>query len=161
MKRVIGVSIGLLAFGSVGFGLLLGQEPPKPPEAPPASGMPPAQAPATKAPEFPPFAEVTKEHEKIVSTIDGKPSLYTLWIRKKDHQLLAELPPDFAAKKYFIAMTVASGEYFAGLQAGDIYVYWKAYDKRLALVEPNVTTRSTGDPESQNSVKRLFTDRVI
>ena len=58
-------------------------------------------------------------------------------------------------------MTVASGDYFAGLQAGDMYVYWKRYDKRLALIEPNIEVKSTGDKESKDSVERLFTDRVI
>jgi hypothetical protein len=104
---------------------------------------------------------VTKDYEKIVSTMDGKPSMYTLLVRKKDNQVLAELPGDYASKKYFIALTIASGETYAGLQAGDMYVYWRPYDKRLALMEPNIRTRSTGDPESVNSVKRLFTDRVI
>ena len=58
-------------------------------------------------------------------------------------------------------MTVASGQTYAGLQAGDMYVYWKRYDKRLALMQPNIRIRSDGDAESKNSVKRLFTDRVI
>jgi hypothetical protein len=38
---------------------------------------------------------------------------------------------------------------------------WRQFDRRLALVEPDHATRSSGDPESQSSVRRLFTDRVI
>ena len=75
--------------------------------------------------------------------------------------MLAVLPSSYNESKFFIAMTVASGEDYAGLQAGDMYVYWKRYDKHLALIEPNIRIKSTGDQESKSSVHRLFTDRVI
>jgi hypothetical protein len=53
--------------------------------------------------------------------------------------MLAELPRGFARQKHFFAMTVSGGEIFAGLQAGDMYVYWKQYgDDRLALVMPEI-----------------------
>lgn len=112
-------------------------------------------------PEFPPLDEVTKGYEKVVSTADGEASYYTVWTREKDGQILAALPSGFEGKKFFIALTIASGESYAGLQAGDLYVYWKRYDKRLALVEPNIQIRSTGDQESKSSIERLFTDRII
>jgi hypothetical protein len=120
-----------------------------------------ASPPAAKKPEFPKFDEVTEGFKKVVSTMDGKASLYGIWVREKDNQMLAELPQGYAGQKHFIALTIASGESFAGLQAGEMYVYWKRYNKRLALIEPNITTRSTGDQESKDSVERLFTDRVI
>ncbi|MBW3596712.1 MAG: zinc-dependent metalloprotease, partial [Planctomycetes bacterium] len=112
-------------------------------------------------PEYPPHAEVLKDFEKVVSTVDDKPSMYTLWTREKDGQMFAELPKNFGSQKYFIALTVSSGERFAGLQAGDMYVYWRQYDKRLALISPNTNIRSTGDNESKASVERLFTDQVL
>ena len=112
-------------------------------------------------PEYPPYSEVTKDYEKVVSTADGSQSLYTLWVRKSDNQMLAELPKDYTRKRYFIGLTVQSGEAYAGLQAGEIYAYWKLVNKRLVLIEPNIQIRSTGDQESKDSVKRLFTDRVI
>jgi len=112
-------------------------------------------------PEFPPLNEVLKDYEQVVSTADGEKSFYTIWTRAKDGQMLASLPDGYEGKKFFVAMTVASGEDYAGLQAGDMYVYWRRYDKRLALVQPNIEIRSTGDEESQSSVKRLFTDKVI
>ena len=80
---------------------------------------------------------------------------------RKDGQMLATMPRGYDKKRFFIAMTVASGETYAGLHAGDMYVTWKRYDKRLALVEPNLRVRSTGDAESRSSVKRLYTDRII
>lgn len=112
-------------------------------------------------PDFPPFSEVAKGYEKVVSTADGQQSLYTLYVREKDGQMLAELPRGYANQRHFFAMTVGSGETYAGLQAGDMYVYWKRFDKRLALMTPELGTRSTGDPESKSGVNRIFTDRVI
>jgi len=112
-------------------------------------------------PEFPPLDQVLKDYKKVVSTADGEKSLYDIWTREKDGQMLAALPSGYESKRFFIALTVASGEDFAGLQAGDMYVYWKRYDKRLALIEPNIQIKSTGDQESKSSVERLFTDRVI
>ncbi|HUF62156.1 MAG TPA: zinc-dependent metalloprotease [Verrucomicrobiales bacterium] len=125
-------------------------------------GQPQPQA-AGKAPEadFPPANKVLEGFRKIVSTSDGAPGLYTLYVRDKDQQIYAEVPKDFAKQRHFIALTVASGEAYAGLQAGDYYVYWRQFDKRLALVQPNLEMRSTGDQESKDSVQRLFTDRVL
>lgn len=117
---------------------------------------------AGKPPEFPPHAEVLDGFEKVVSLLpdDDRP-LWTLFKRDKDQQVYAELPGNFASQKYFIALTVASGDRFAGLQGRDMYVYWRRYNKRLALIQPNVEIRSTGDDQSKASVKRLFTDTVL
>lgn len=121
-----------------------------------------AEKPASKPKrDFPPLDQVIEGYEKVVSTADGERSYYTIWTRDKDGQMLAALPSGYEGTKFFIALTVASGEDYAGLQAGDMYVYWKRYDKRLALVEPNIEIKSTGDAESKSSIKRLFTDRVI
>ncbi len=136
-----------------------------------AEGTPaPAAAPAVQnagaktppaEPEYPPVEKTLDGYEKVISTADGAKSFYTVYQRAKDQQVLAELPKAFAAQKHFVALTVASGETYAGLQAGDLYFYWKQFGKRLALVVPNLDVRSTGDQESQGSVKRLFTDRVL
>lgn len=102
--------------------------------APPApQGNGPATVPAAPAPqpdanaqpEFPPVQEVLKGYEKVVSTADGRKSFYTLWSRAKDQQLFAELPKEFASQRHYLALTVASGDDYAGLQAGDLYFYWK------------------------------------
>ncbi len=97
----------------------------------------------------------------MVSTADGSKSFYTLWTKQKDQGVLAELPQNFAAQKHYLALTVSSGESYAGLHAGELYFYWKQYGKRMALMIPNTEIRSTGDQESQSSVKRLFTDEVL
>ncbi|MCC6428535.1 MAG: zinc-dependent metalloprotease [Phycisphaerales bacterium] len=115
---------------------------------------------AKKAEDFRPWTEVSKDFERVVSTADGE-TFYNLYRRNKDNQLLAELPRGWQSQKHFIAMTLPTGELFAGLQAGDMYVYWKRIDKRMVLIAPNLEVRSTGDRESKDSIENHFTDRVI
>ena len=42
-------------------------------------------APAPPKPEFPPFTEVLKGYDKVVSTADGVRSLYTLYVLSLIH----------------------------------------------------------------------------
>ncbi len=117
---------------------------------------------AKSASDFPPVDKVTKGYTEVKSA-DGKKPYIKLWTSdKKDGQMLAELPRDYASSKHrtFIATTVASGEVFAGLQQRDFYIYWKKYGKRLALIAENVGVRGSDD-ESKSSVERIFTDRVL
>ena len=112
--------------------------------------------------DLPSFDKVSEGYTKIVVTDQQNPKgLFNLWKREKDAQLLGELPKNFAGKSYFIALTVSSGDRYAGLQSGDWVVQWRRYDNRLALIAPNLEIRATGDPESKASVKRLFTDEVL
>ncbi len=115
---------------------------------------------AQQKPDFKPWKDVSKGFEKVVSTADGS-SFYDLYINKEDNQILAELPRGFENQRHFFAMTVASGEVFAGLQAGDMYTQWKRVGKRLMLVQPQIAVRSSGDQESKDSVETIWTDRVI
>jgi hypothetical protein len=75
--------------------------------------------------------------------------------------MLAELPAGFASQKQFFALTAPTGELFAGLQLGEKYAYWKRFDKRVALIEPNLDARSSGDQESKDSIQNHFVDRVL
>lgn len=115
----------------------------------------------SKEPEFPDFSKVFEDYTEVISRGTTNKSLMSLWIRPKDNQMLAALPPKFEKKRFYIALTISSGERYAGLQAGEIYGYWRRYDKRLAFIQPNLAYRSTGEEESKSSVQRLFTDRVI
>lgn len=114
-----------------------------------------------RAAEYPPFEKVVEGYKKIESPADSAPSMYTLYVKENEGELLIELPKNYATKNYFIGLTVASGQVFAGLQAGDFYVQWREYNKRLALVAPNMRIRSGGDKESKDSVDRLFTGQVL
>ncbi|MHC4993313.1 MAG: DUF5117 domain-containing protein, partial [Planctomycetota bacterium] len=111
--------------------------------------------------KMPKFETVSKGYTKVVSTADGQRSLYTVWRRDKDAQLLAELPRSFDKQLLFIAYTVAGGTPTAGVQSGDMYAKWRRYNRRLALIQPNFAVRTTGDLESQKGHERVFTDRVI
>ncbi|RMD65460.1 MAG: DUF5117 domain-containing protein [Planctomycetota bacterium] len=111
--------------------------------------------------EFPPYKKVIEGYEKVISTADGKPPLYTLWVDRKKGQMLAELPRNFERQKIFLGYTIASGIPTAGIQTGDGLFYWKRFDKRLALIQPQLLTRTTGDFESKQSREQLFTDRVV
>ncbi len=122
---------------------------------------PSARPKSAPKPEYPPYTEVMKGYKQVVSTIDQSPSLFGLFVNSKDNQILAAFPKKYRSKKFFIALTVASGEQYAGLQQADMYVYWKQIGKRMVLIQPNVAVRSTGDSESKRSVDRLFTDRVL
>ena len=154
---------------AAGLGLILepfAQPTPPAPQPGPTTPTPTPTAPArpakpTRKPDFPPYTEVLKGYTEVVSTIDRSRSLLSLWTRTNDNQVLAAFPARVDRKRFFIALTVSSGERFAGLQAGEMYVYWRRQGKRMLLVQENVATRSTGDNESKASVNRLFTDRLI
>ena len=75
------------------------------------------------AADYPSFEQVTSGYTKVdtPAPTDGSTRtpipMYTLYVKEKEGQLLIELPKNFASKKYFIGLTVASGQVFAGLQA--------------------------------------------
>ncbi len=112
--------------------------------------------------DLPPFAEVSKNYVAIASSDQRDPKgLFNIWKREKDSQLIGELPKNFMGKRYFIALTLSSGDQYAGLQSGEWVIEWRRYNNRLALVAPNLEIRAEGDPEAKASVKRLFTDQVL
>ncbi|MCA9127061.1 MAG: zinc-dependent metalloprotease [Planctomycetales bacterium] len=114
--------------------------------------------------DYPPFDKVIEGYTLVEPEGDESQSMYKLYVKPKEGQLLIELPKAVTTsqgKKYFVGLTVASGQVFAGLQAGDFYVQWRMYNKRMALIAPNLDIRSEGDTESRDSVNRLFTGRVL
>jgi hypothetical protein len=119
-----------------------------------------AQTSSSSTKDFPPHAKILDGFTKVVSKANITP-MYTLYTRKKDAQMYAELPRTYASKKYYIALTLASGGTYAGLQGNDMYVYWRRFDKRIALMQPQVDIRASGDKGAESSVKRLFTDRLL
>lgn len=110
--------------------------------------------------QLPKFEDVSKGYKRIQSTQDGN-SLYGIWFNEKEQQLLAELPRNWQRQKYFFAVTPAGGVIFSGLQGPARYVEWKDYGDRIALVEPQLAVRSSGEKVSRDSVGRIFTDSVL
>ena len=124
---------------------------------------PPPAADAAK-PEYPPFDQVIKGDEKVVSTADGQPSLYTLYIDRKKNRLFAELNPRFEGQRIFIATSIAGGSPMTGYQWKDLYAYWNQNDNKLVLLEPNLQRQARGgqqDAELRSTVQRTYTDRVV
>jgi len=127
-----------------------------------------AGAPALAGDELPPFEKVSEGYEKVVSTAEGE-TLIGLWKRDKDAQVLAEIPKSMVGKNFYMAPTIVSGYVAAGTYvqyavpgaAGSRQVYWKKFDDKLALIEPNQDYRSSGDAESKAATQRVYTDRVL
>lgn len=138
------------------FSLTWAQAPERPPEAAQSTRE---DRPAQK-PDFPSWKEVSEGYERVVTGPETE-TLYGIWVRQKDSQMLAELPRGWANQRHLFAMTLPTGETFAGLQAGERYVYWKRFDKRLALIEPQISVRASGDRETQEAITRTFVDRVL
>ena len=112
--------------------------------------------------ELPSFDAISKDYKKIdVSDQGSSKGLFSLWKKDDSGDVLAELPKNFAGKNFFIALTVSSGDRYAGLQSGDWVVQFRKYGDRLAVIAPNLSIRATGDAESKSSVQRLFTDQVL
>jgi hypothetical protein len=119
--------------------------------------------------EFPKFEIVSKDYVEVISTADGAKPFYRVWKRDKDAQLLAELPGDYQSKKFFVVPTVAGGDSQLGVYSiwhylvgkGARYLHWKRYDKKLALLEPNLAVRTLGDAESKLATQRIYTDTVV
>ncbi len=118
--------------------------------------------------ELPAFDKVSEGYSKVTSTAEGK-SLIGIWKRDKDAQVLAEIPKSMVGKRFYMVPTIVSGYRMAGTAtqyavhdaAGTRLVYWKKYDKKLALIEPNMNFRSSGDTESKAATERVYTDRVL
>ena len=115
-------------------------------------------------PEFPPFAEVAKGYQKVVSHAGDVRSLYTLYLDKKKHQMLAELHPGFESQKIFIATSIAGGSRQTGWQWRELYCYWMRHDKKLVLMEPQLLRQARGgkqDEELKLAIERTYNDRVV
>lgn len=156
--RALVSAAGLMALA--GTIAVVTAQPSLPPGLARAQPTTPGPAGGRPAQDFPAYTDVIKDLEKVTPT-GGESSLYTLFKRDKDTRLLAELPRDFERQKVFIATTVAGGVPSAGIQGGDTYAYWKRYDKRLALIEPETGVRTTGDAESKRTESIVYTDRVL
>ena len=159
--RIAVPAVALAGVLTLSAGLATAQHAPPTPEEI-AKMMPggPAKAGGEDKPEFPKFEDVIKEHQKVVSTANGK-SLYTLYKREKDGSVLAELPRNFEGQKIYVATAISGGIPAAGIQFGEHFLRWQRFDKTLALIAPNLATRSTGDAASKASRDNQYTDTVI
>ncbi|MCA9285739.1 MAG: zinc-dependent metalloprotease [Phycisphaerales bacterium] len=120
--------------------------------------------PGDHKPDFPPFEQVTKGYEEVVSTADGKPSLYTLYVDRKKNRMLAVLPKNYEGQRIFIATSIAGGTRQTGWQWNDLYCSWSRIDDQLVLMQPNLLQQARGgkqDAELRSAVERTYSDRVV
>lgn len=115
----------------------------------------------TQGDEFPPFDKTIDGLTQVISTSDGVPGLYDLYKDEKTGKLLGVLPHNYESQLLMIACTVSGGDSQAGVMGPTYYAKWRRYDKQLALVMPDFNVRTNGDREAQDSVRELFTDRVL
>ena len=129
----------------------------------PAGAGPQADPAAAKdqKPDYPPFDTVIDGFTKVVSTVDGSPPLYELYTNEKTAKLLAVIPADHETQLIMIACTVSGGDPQAGVMGPTHYAKWRKIRKQLVLVEPNLLVRTEGDTQAKDSIKQLYTDRVI
>jgi hypothetical protein len=118
----------------------------------------PSQAPES---EFPPFEKAVEGLSKVVSTADGTPGFWDLYEDRKKGRLLAVLPRQYEGKLMMIAGTVSGGDSQAGVMGPTLFVKWERIGNTLALVEPNLSVRTAGDKQAQESIANLYTGRVI
>ncbi|MCB9896911.1 MAG: zinc-dependent metalloprotease [Planctomycetes bacterium] len=124
--------------------------------------VPALTAPAEEAKsDYPPFEKVVDGLEKVVSTTDGSTPLYDLYADTQKGKLLAVLPNGFADQLLMIACTVSGGHPEAGVMGPTYYVKWRQIGKQLALVAPNLSVRTEGGKQAEESVGELFTGRVL
>jgi hypothetical protein len=117
-------------------------------------------------PDFPPLEQITEGFEEVTPSRDG--GLMTIWINEKTGQALAELPRKLESSPFYLLPTVAAGDREAGVYApyaqggqGTRQLYWRQYDKTLALVEKQQAVRTSGDSESKDATERVYTDSVV
>jgi hypothetical protein len=123
---------------------------------------------ASAAEPFPAFEKVAEGYERVSSS-PGEGGMYALWTREKDAQMLAELPRNYEGRRFYLVATVAGGDNQVGVysiwhdsvRVPTKTVYWSRRGDQLALIEPNLSVRTSGDAESKAGVERVNTDRVV
>ncbi|MEM7628787.1 MAG: zinc-dependent metalloprotease [Planctomycetota bacterium] len=121
------------------------------------AGLPMSAAAADPAP----FSKVGEGLERVVSTTDGSKPLWDLYTDKKTGRLLAILPADYEQQLLMISCTVSGGDPQAGVMGPTHYAKWQRVRNQLMLVKPNLSVRTEGDKQAQDSVENLYTGNVM
>ncbi|MFG0305020.1 MAG: zinc-dependent metalloprotease [Phycisphaerales bacterium JB040] len=111
--------------------------------------------------EYPPFEKVSEGLTEVVSVTDGSAPFYELWEDRDTGRMLAVLPRGYEGKTIMIAATVSGGDPEAGVMGPTFYAEWRQIGKQLALVEPNLFVRTSGDKQAKDSMEQLYTGRVL
>ena len=107
-----------------------------------------------KKPDFPPFDEVTEDHEKI-------PGFFDLYYDKKKDHLLAVIPKSMLGKDFLMASSIAGGPALTGFTWDTQVVQWHQMDKKLVLIEPDLRYDRAEKSSVSDVVARTYTDRIV
>jgi Met-zincin/Domain of unknown function (DUF5117) len=108
-----------------------------------------------------PFDQVTKDLTRVVSVADGAAPFYELYTDKENGKLIAAFPKSYEKQTIMIACTVSGGDEQAGVMGPTHYAKWQKIGNQLALVAPNLNVRTAQDKQAKDSVKDLYTGRVL
>ena len=108
-----------------------------------------------------PFDQITKDLSKVVSITDGSSPFYELYTDTKKGKLLAAFPRGYDKQTVMISCTVSGGDEQSGVMGPTHYAKWQKIGDQLALVAPNISVRTDQDSQAKDSVKDLYTGRVI
>lgn len=109
----------------------------------------------------PAFDKVAEGLDPVISTTDGSKPLWDLYTDKKTGRLLAVLPPNYEKQLLMISCTVSGGDPQAGVMGPTHYAKWQRVRNQLMLVKPNLSVRTVGDKQAQDSVEQLYTGTVM
>lgn len=114
------------------------------------------EAKAEKPKDFPDFAEVVTEEYKKTE------GFYTIYKHQEKEIAYLEIPAGTLEQDFLVATTIAGGSLYTGFQWSDALLYWKRYDKKLALLQRQLRYRA-GDASSPlgQSVARTYKDTLI
>ncbi len=112
-------------------------------------------------PDYPPFDKVTKDMTKVVSTVDGSKALIDLYKSEKTGKLLGVLPAKFDDSLYMVASTVSGGDPDAGVMGPTHFFKWRKINKQVAMIEPDLSVRTDAGQQAKDSIKNLYTGRLI
>ena len=105
-------------------------------------------------PDFPPFDEVSEDHEKKAGFFD----LY--YDKTKDH-LLAVIPKSMVGKNFLVASSIAGGSPYTGFTLDTDVVQWREMGKKLVLIEPDTSNARSEDSTVSDVIARTYTDRIV
>ena len=114
---------------------------------------------AASSDSFPKFEDVAKDHDKVISSADGKSGMYTLYRDKDGHSRGTRT--QLRKAEGFIAYTIKGGIPTAGVQYGDMYAYWKRFGVDLHSFSPTSRRGHPAMPSHEVVGEGVYTDRVI
>lgn len=108
-----------------------------------------------KPKEFPDFANVvSNEYIKISG-------YYTFYKHPEKESAFLEIPAGVLEQDFLIATTISGGSRYTGWLWNDTLVYWRRYQKQLALMQRQLRFRGNASTPLGQSVARTYKDRVL